>query len=310
MPSTEPPKVLPAVSLPPSESKLVVEIVVDLNVLRRLRLEREDLVVTGSAPIASGAYGEVWLGTYAKQPVAVKRVKDKSDKSLVKFIAEIALMARIECQYIVSLVGASWSRPTDLECVVEFMNLGDLRSYLSSTSPDVFTWREKRASILQVAQGLVYLHTFENPVIHRDLKSRNVLLDATKGSKLTDFGESREMDEDTLTNGVGTFQWMAPEIITGHDYSTAADVYSFGVLLSEYSTHRVPYADKMNPRTNKPANQQFIMMQVLSGQFTPTFETATTPQWVLDLGAKCLAHDPEARPNMLEIATLVRAAHE
>ncbi|EQC30160.1 hypothetical protein SDRG_12013, partial [Saprolegnia diclina VS20] len=116
-----------------------------------------------------------------------------------------------------------------------------------------------------------------------------VLLDSQKGTKLTDFGESREMDEDTLTNGIGTYQWMAPEISTGHDYSTAADVYSFGVLLSEYSTHRVPYADMVNPRTNKPMHQQYLMHQVAAGELAPTFETATTPAWVVDLASQCLS---------------------
>ncbi|EQC29325.1 TKL protein kinase [Saprolegnia diclina VS20] len=276
--------------------------------LRLLRLQHEDLKVLSNAPIAAGAHGEVWLGTYASQAVAIKRTTDKSMKAIAKISEEILLMSRMDSPYIVSLNGASWTRPTDLECVVEYMDRGDLRSFLSSTSSAAFSWHQKQESIAQVVQGLVYLHTFETPIIHRDLKSRNVLLDSKKGTKLTDFGESREMDEETLTNGIGTYQWMAPEIFTGHDYSTAADVYSFGVLLSEYSTHRVPYADMINPRTNKPMNQQFIMAQVLSGTITPTFETSTTPMWVLELAKQCLVYDPEDRPSMLQIVNVVLKA--
>ncbi|EQC29326.1 TKL protein kinase [Saprolegnia diclina VS20] len=281
---------------------------VDLDALRMVRLEHSELRVTSDAPLAAGAHGEVWRATYLRQPVAIKRTKDPSEKAIAKMAAEILLMSRMNCPYIVSLIGANWTRPNDLECVVEYMDRGDLRSFLASTSPTAFTWAQKSLSISQVVRGLVYLHTFETPIIHRDLKSRNVLLDSKKGTKLTDFGESREMDEETLTNGIGTYQWMAPEIFTGHDYSTAADVYSFGVLLSEYSTHRVPYADMINPRTNKPMNQQFIMHQVTSGAISPTFETSTTPTWVLELAKQCLAFDPEDRPSTLQIVNIVLKA--
>ncbi|EQC29328.1 TKL protein kinase [Saprolegnia diclina VS20] len=298
----------PTGSIPSGGDKSRHYVNVDLDVLRMLRLEPSELRAIGNTPMAAGAHGEVWLGTYAGQPVAIKRTKDKSAKAIAKMSAEILLMSRINSPYAVSLIGASWLRPTDLECVVEYMDRGDLRSFLSSTSSAAFSWHQKQESIAQVVQGLVYLHTFETPIIHRDLKSRNVLLDSKKGTKLTDFGESREMDEETLTNGIGTYQWMAPEIFTGHDYSTAADVYSFGVLLSEYSTHRVPYADMINPRTNKPMNQQFIMHQVTSGAITPTFETATTPPWVLELAKQCLAFDPEDRPSTLQIINVVLKA--
>ncbi|KDO26010.1 TKL protein kinase [Saprolegnia parasitica CBS 223.65] len=298
---------LPTDSIP-SDDKSRHYANVELESLRMLRLEPSDLQVIGKSPMATGAHGEVWLGTYAGQPVAIKRTKDKSAKAIAKMSTEILLMSRINSPYTVSLIGASWLRPIDLECVVEYMDRGDLRSFLSSTSPTAFTWTQKQESIAHVVQGLVYLHTFETPIIHRDLKSRNVLLDSKKGTKLTDFGESRELDEDTLTNGIGTYQWMAPEIFTGHDYSTAADVYSFGVLLSEYSTHRVPYADMINPRTKKPMNQQFIMAQVISGTITPTFDTDNTPAWVLDLAQQCLAFNAEDRPSMLQIVNIVLKA--
>ncbi|OQR84680.1 protein kinase [Achlya hypogyna] len=275
---------------------------VDFTSLRLLRLEPADLRVTSDRPISSGAFGEVWHGTYGSRSVAIKRTKDKTAKGIEKFAAEILLMSRLECPYVVSLVGASWTRPANLECVVEYMDLGDLRTYLAARSPEQFTWEEKHTSIMSVVQGLVYLHTFDPPIIHRDLKSRNVLLDSKKGTKITDFGESREMDETTLTNAVGTVQWMAPEICAGHDYSTAADVYSFGVLLSEYSTHQVPYTGMVHPRSRKLVNQQYIMTQILAGQLMPAFETVATPAWVLDLACQCLAHNPDHRPTMLKQA--------
>ncbi|OQS06789.1 kinase [Thraustotheca clavata] len=192
---------------------------VNLDCLRMFRLEPRDLRVIADKPISSGAFGEVWLGVFVHERVAIKRVKDKSVNNIRRFRNEINLMS-------------NWLRPTDLECVVEYMNRGDLRTILESMSRVEFSWEEKLAIIISIVRGCIYLHTFEPQIIHRDLKSRNVLLDSKKGTKITDFGEAREVDDRTLTSGIGTFQWMAPEVLVGSNYSAAADVYSFGIFLS------------------------------------------------------------------------------
>ncbi|OQR80843.1 protein kinase, partial [Achlya hypogyna] len=244
----------------------------------------------------------VWLCQYGTEAVAVKRIKHDSAAHIQKFIAEILLLAKMDCPHIVAFIGVVWRRPTDLACVVEYMDRGDLRTLLATSSPAQFLWPQKLESIRGIAQGLMYLHTFETPIIHRDLKSRNVLLDSIKGTKITDFGESREMDDSTLTNGIGTYQWMAPEIIRGHAYTVAADVYSFGVLLTELSTHSVPYADLVNPSTRASWNQQYLITQVTAGVLRPSLDTALTPSWVVDLATACLSHDPDDRPSMLMVA--------
>ncbi|KDO19609.1 TKL protein kinase [Saprolegnia parasitica CBS 223.65] len=204
------------------------DIFLDVAPLRPHKLELADLTVISERPISSGAYGEVWLGQHGNQKVAIKKLKDQSPASVFQFIEEIKLLSRMNSDFIVKFVGASWRRPIEMECVVEYMDLGDLRNYLATNSPAQFGWDQKLKSIVSIVRGLVYLHTFSPPIIHRDLKSRNVLLDSKKGTKLTDFGSSREIDESTLTNGVGTYQWMAPEIIIGTEYTVAADIYSFG----------------------------------------------------------------------------------
>ncbi|EQC26026.1 TKL protein kinase [Saprolegnia diclina VS20] len=279
--------------------------VLNMAPLRKFKLEVDDLVTVGSKPIASGAYGDVWRGRYLKDDVAIKRIKHDSTRHIQKFMDEILLMSKMQCNYIVEFVGASWRRPTDLACVVEYMDLGDLRSFLSKTTPDQFTWPQKHMSISSIVHGLLYLHTFETPIIHRDLKSRNVLLDSKKGTKLTDFGESREVDENTLTCGIGTYQWMAPEVISGREYTVAADVYSLGVLLTEFSTHLTPYTDMINPHTQKQFNQQYLLTQVTSGKIRPTIDVSTTPTWVADLALQCMATNPEDRPSIMVIAAMV-----
>ncbi|EQC38357.1 TKL protein kinase [Saprolegnia diclina VS20] len=215
----------------------------------------------------------------------------------------------MQSPYIVQLLGASWRIPSDLQMVLEWMDRGDLRSVLYKTAPSTpneasasFSWDEKIECMLSIVEGLVYLHSMN--ILHRDLKSRNILLDSTKGTKLTDFGTSREMSTETMTIGVGTFRWMAPEVLHDCYYSTAADVYSFGVVLSELSTHEIPYYDLCNEKGQRLGDTA-IMSRVMSGSTAPTFGTST-PSWVLDLGKACIATSPESRPTAIQIAHVIR----
>ena len=208
--------------------------------------------------------------------------------------------------YIVKLVGASWTRPIEIECVVEFMDLGDLRSYLVNQSPAQFSWDQKLNCIVSIVRGLVYLHTYKPPIIHRDLKSRNVLLDSVKGTKLTDFGESRVAEEDDLmTNGIGTYQWMAPEVISATNYGAPADIYSFGIILSEFATHQVPYADKRHPTTGKALPQHYVLQEVREGRLQPTLDGPNVPSWVSDIAKECLQLHEEDRPTSLMLASML-----
>ncbi|OQR91825.1 protein kinase [Achlya hypogyna] len=273
--------------------------------LRPFRLDVAKLDSVGEYPLASGAFGDVWRGQYGSCDVAIKRIKQNETSDIVKFIDEKLLLASLHCEAIVTFMGVVWYRPTDLACVVEYMDLGDLRTILATKSPAEFTWDTKERSVARIVQGLLYLHTFHPPIIHRDLKSRNVLLDTTKGTKLADFGQSRAIDASTLTSDVGTYQWMAPEVIEGKRYSVAADVYSFGVVLSEFSTHRVPYSDAVHPRTLQLYNHQYVLSLVTSGSIKPTLDATTTPEWALNLARRCCATNPVDRPDMQTVATML-----
>ncbi|KDO20568.1 TKL protein kinase [Saprolegnia parasitica CBS 223.65] len=272
------------------------DIILDVKPLLHHRLELSDLYVTSNKPLASGAFGEVWLGSYGGKQVAIKRMKNQEARSVQKFIDEIVLMSQMSSDYIVKFVGASWTRPIEIECVVEFMDLGDLRSYLVNQSPAQFTWDQKYQCILSIIRGLVYLHTYKPPIIHRDLKSRNVLLDSVKGTKLTDFGASRVAEEDDLmTNGIGTYQWMAPEVISGTNYGAPAD----------FATHQVPYSDLRHPDSGKALPQHYVLNHVREGKLHPTFDGHGVPAWVKEIGLQCLSLYEEDRPTALQLSAML-----
>ncbi|RLO00268.1 hypothetical protein DYB28_010163 [Aphanomyces astaci] len=187
--------------------------------------------------------------------------------------------------------------------LTEFMNGGDLRQVLELTPPS-FQWVHKLRCALSVAEGLVYLHLMDPKVIHRDLKSRNVLLDADFNAKITDFGIARETDDATMTAGIGTFRWMAPEVLLDGHYTEKADIFSFGVILSELSTNIVPYSDLRNDKGNVYMDTA-IMAKVMTGELIPTF-ASDCPRWYLDVATACLALDPLERPTAMKTAYTIR----
>ncbi|KAG9403782.1 hypothetical protein AC1031_005278 [Aphanomyces cochlioides] len=224
---------------------------------------------------------------------------------LMKFLDEIKLNALIDCASIVRFIGASWTTPADVVMVTELMDRGDLRGFLQSSNQFMFEWPDKLQCAVSIAQALVYLHSLDPKVIHRDLKSRNVLLNSSMQFKVTDFGISRQFDDvETMTAGVGTYRWMAPEVLQDGHYAESADVYSFGVILTELSTHLVPYSDLRNDRGN-PYTDTAIMAKVMHGDLMPTF-AADCPSWYSKLGKRCMAFDVNVRPTAMEAFHIIQ----
>ncbi|KAF0696977.1 Aste57867_12308 [Aphanomyces stellatus] len=270
-----------------------------MQMLEMLRLDGRALQLV--RVVGAGAFANVWLGTYYGQHVAVKTLHSNKVTLLQvqAFIQEIALMGSFESPYIVRLIGAVWTRPSDVQGVMELMTGGDLKDHLTAHTPEAFPWSDKYLHIHSIVEGLVYLHSLD--IIHRDLKSRNVLLDAEKGTKLTDFGVSKEDMQATMTVGVGTFRWMAPEVIQDMQYTVAADIYSLGCLLSEFSTHHIPYEDLKNPVNGQPMADSAIMVKVVSGTLQPSFRQ-DCPGWLRELALRCLANEPDERPTAAQVA--------
>ncbi|CAK4166964.1 unnamed protein product, partial [Aphanomyces euteiches] len=250
--------------------------------------------------LGSGGHAEVWKGKYRNRHVAIKSVRqNKSTRTLVN---EFSIMTRIKSPYIIDLVGVSWTTSSDVKIIMEFMNQGDLRTYLQEHDQISYSWRDKIWHMLSIARGLAYLHDVN--IVHCDVKSRNVLLDSSDQIKLTDFGVAHENDKIAAT-GLGTSRWMAPEIILGNDYSEQVDIYSFGVLLSEMNTHQIPYHDAVNPATGQPLVDMAILSRVANGSLKPEF-SPDCPTWVLEMAMDCLSSTPHNRPSAYQLTNIIR----
>ncbi|CAI5715984.1 unnamed protein product [Hyaloperonospora brassicae] len=258
--------------------------------------------------LAKGGSGEVWLGQYETRYVAMKCLlpaKREDPEALERFAEEIRMASLLAHPRIVAFCGVAWQSLLHLCAVTEYMPRGDLESLLANpVARRKLSWsREKLALSSDIVEALVYLHSLESIVIHRDLKSKNVLLDRRLRAKLSDFGLSREQSiEDTMTNGIGTILWSAPEVLEGKRYDEKSDLFSFGVVLSEIDTCALPYGFS---RHAKMRSMQIVHL-VSEGKLLPSFRDDCPPP-IRALAQRCLSLDPAARPTAMEVAFELRS---
>ncbi|KDO18700.1 TKL protein kinase [Saprolegnia parasitica CBS 223.65] len=181
--------------------------------------------------------------------------------------------------------------------IMEYMELGDLHKYLQKKR---YTHVEMELSTsevaLVVALALADLH--RRKVIHRDVKSLNIFLSKTHYVRLGDLGSARAHDPaQVMSSNAGTLIWTAPEVLRDPDhagegrmYTTAADIYSFGVVLTELDTGELPFHDIVGSERGS------ILTKVLAGELHPTM-SATCPLWLQTLANQCMAFDPTNRPT-------------
>ncbi|GMF44190.1 unnamed protein product [Phytophthora fragariaefolia] len=255
--------------------------------------------------INRGGFGEVYAGTYNGQRVAIKTLLPERKKSLAQvnaFLSEIKLMTTLDHPHIVQFIGVAWDSLTDLCVVTEFMTI-DLKALLEKYDeqrlPRGFD-HDKVKVALHVAHALTYLHSCAPPIIHRDLKSSNILLNEAMDAKVTDFGISRERIDATMTAEVGTSLWMAPEVMLGERYDDKADMFSFGVVLSELDQHTAPYTfAKSNSSSGQKMPNAVILQKVAMGKLRVQFSGNGSPSTV-ELGLACVSVDPKQRPTAAE----------
>ncbi|ETK77370.1 TKL protein kinase [Phytophthora nicotianae] len=260
--------------------------------------------------VNEGGHGAVYHGLYRGECVAIKVLlpdKRKDMRQINIFLSEIKMMASVEHPRIVRFVGVAWDALTDLCAVSEFMPGGDLFSLLRRFDrvdhrPQGFD-EDKAKIALHVAQALTYLHSLDPIILHRDLKSMNILLSDDWDAKLTDFGVSRKWTVETMTAGVGTRRWMAPEVMMGKHYDTSADIFSFGVVLSELDSHQPPYASAITSITSESGEkvtETALMEMVAMGRVRIEF-SSNAPAALVNLGHACVDLNPRARPSAGEL---------
>jgi LIM domain kinase 1 len=237
--------------------------------------------------IGKGNFGKVYKGVYLGTEVAIKQLYYVDDEDMQKYIErEMATLKGLRHPNIVQLLGLC-KDDTGIFIVTEFLPGGDLRSKLKDDSIEL-SWHLRVRVAIDVAYAMNYLHS--KKMIHRDLKSQNLLVCEDWKIKVCDFGFARKAEPkaDFLTM-CGTDEWMAPEVGLGEKYDTRADVFSYGMVLCELVTRRKP------PR-RQPGRAYAFEVKELKSRAPPD-----TPPELMDLIVSCAQFYPEKRPTFRDI---------
>ncbi|XP_038972097.1 tyrosine-protein kinase Fer [Phoenix dactylifera] len=214
----------------------------DWNLVVDCDIQWEDLLL--GEEIGEGSYAIVYRGVWNGSDVAIKLYlqKDYHEGALLDFKEEIRIMKILRHPNVLLFMGAVYS-PDRLAIVTEFLPRGSLFRVLHKNN-QALDFKRRLKMAFDVARGMNYLHRRNPPIIHRDLKSSNLLVDKNWTVKVGDFGLSCLKSSSTLTakSGKGTPQWMAPEVLRGECSNEMSDVFSFGVILWELMTESVPWS--------------------------------------------------------------------
>lgn len=264
----------------------------------------------GFGPVYKGFIDDKLRPGLEVQPVAVKVLDLEGKQGHREWLTEVIYLGQLRHSHLVNLVGYCCEDEHRL-LVYEFMERGNLENKLFRSFTATLPWLTRIKIAIGAAKGLAFLHEQEKPVIYRDFKSSNILLDTEFTPKLSDFGlatDGPEGDETHVTTRVmGTHGYAAPEyVMTGH-LTTISDVFSFGVVLLELITGRRSM-DKNRPSREQnlvewarpllkdPHKLDRIMDPRLEGQYS----TEGARKAAL-LAYQCLSQHPKSRPTMSNV---------
>ncbi|KAJ6249674.1 mitogen-activated protein kinase kinase kinase 20 [Anaeramoeba flamelloides] len=281
-------------STDPIKKKTLIDPKIRNNLLNKIsslksfnEIQPEDIEI--SRRIGNGAFKEVFEGNWNGQCVAVAKLiegKNFNEEQLNDFTQEIMTVCNLDHPNIVKFYGGYINDTSKLMIICEFCQGGDLYDLLHSKKD--LNNKQKIQIAIDVANGIKYLH--QNHLVHRDLKSPNVLLTEKGKAKITDFGLSKTMNTSmTFMNNtiVGTPRWMAPELLRGEqNYTNKVDIYAFGILLWEISTRKIPF-EGFGP----------FQLSGLIG-FQGQRPELSEKDLFFDLIKKCWDQDPKVRPKI------------
>lgn len=261
----------------------------------------------GFGPVHKGFIDDKIRPGLKAQPVAVKLLDLDGSQGHKEWLTEVIFLGQLRHPYLVKLIGYCCEEEHRL-LVYEYMPRGSLENQLFRRYSVSLPWSARMKIALGAAKGLAFLHEAEKPVIYRDFKASNILLDSDYTPKLSDFGLAKdgpEGDETHVSTRVmGTQGYAAPEyVMTGH-LTAMSDVYSFGVVLLEMITGRRS-VDKSRPTREQnlvewarpmlcdPRKLGRIMDPRLEGQYSETGARQAAA-----LAYQCLSQRPKQRPTM------------
>lgn len=257
-----------------------------------ISIPRAELTIDKNSKLGEGSFGVVYKGKRGHIAVAVKELRlfgDMPETIIDEFKKEALIMLQlgVQCPNLVQLHGVCYEQPYSL--VMELFTQGNLYSLLKNSQ--ALTWSQKEKIAADVAIGLDFLH--KHKILHRDIKSMNVLIKEDLTAKISDYGlatvKKDTMSSTTANSAVGTIPWMAPELFKKKPmYSEESDIYSYGLVLWEMATHRLPFSDCDSPGV--------LINEILNGD--PESIPEATPPTFAKLINDCRDKDPKKRPTI------------
>ncbi|XP_006369692.3 LOW QUALITY PROTEIN: L-type lectin-domain containing receptor kinase IX.1 [Populus trichocarpa] len=258
--------------------------------------------------LGEGGFGGVYKGFLKEIDsfVAVKRVSRGSKQGIKEYAAEVKIISRLRHRNLVQLIGWCHERK-ELLLVYEFMSHGSLDSHLFKET-SLLTWELRYKIVQGLASGLLYLHEeWEQCVVHRDIKSSNIMLDSEFNAKLGDFGLARLVDHgkgSQTTVLAGTMGYMAPECAMTGKASRESDVYSFGIVALEIACGRKP----INPKASNEDRVSMVqwvwelygegkLLEAVDPRLCGDFNK-TQMERLMIVGLSCAHPDEHLRPSI------------
>ncbi|XP_022733566.1 G-type lectin S-receptor-like serine/threonine-protein kinase SD1-1 isoform X2 [Durio zibethinus] len=271
---------------------------------------------SNSNKIGEGGFGLVYKGElFRGQEIAVKRLSSNSKQGVEEFKNEVVMIAKLQHRNLVRLLGYCVERDERM-LIYEFMPNKSLDCFIFDQSKRmVLTWPKRFEIVMGISRGLLYLHQDSRlRIIHRDLKSSNILLDNELNPKISDFGIAKMFGGDQVEaktkRVVGTYGYMSPEYAMDGKFSMKSDVFSFGVLLLEI------ISGKRNRGFNHPDHYHNLLGHAWllwnNGKalelMDPSLEDSCVEAQVgrcIQVGLLCVQKHPEDRPAVSSVVLML-----
>ncbi|EOA12859.1 hypothetical protein CARUB_v10025827mg [Capsella rubella] len=261
--------------------------------------------------VGGGGYGKVYRGILPNgQLIAIKRAQQGSLQGGLEFKTEIELLSRVHHKNVVRLLGFCFDRNEQM-LVYEYISNGSLKDSLSGRSGIRLDWTRRLKIALGSGKGLAYLHELADPpIIHRDIKSNNILLDENLTAKIADFGLSKLVGDPEKTHVTtqvkGTMGYLDPEYYTTNQLTEKSDVYGFGVVMFELLTGRSPIERgkyvvrevKMKMNTSRTL---YDLQELLDTTIIASSGNLKGFEKYVDLALRCVEEEGFNRPSMSEV---------